>query len=365
MTLMSNKILNEFYNKYGYLPFNYKKNEIKKEDESEDKDKENIKEVKKATTLTTENVHGGKEATKDIENSPNNANNGIQNKQNSNKEGETGENKNKGGNQKSSKEANKEGKDNVKTNSFSLNKHHTVSEINDILNNRKSSLLNLNRQIQNEEEATTKIVKIIKQISKKHSGFNYTKSLEGSYDTNAIAKHLVSYKKHLIPRDKHKKSGAKTITFFIDTSMSMYLYKDAIVKAIDILEKQGFKCILIGGGNGLWDEDVEDDCYRVRNTLEGFGVGTVPKLCRLTIGTSIKLCNSSEFSVIVADFDGLSDFVKLAQGCNKDKVPYFLSTENRYSWIDPCEHDWVSSEYCKYDMSKVYDISYVNETEEY
>lgn len=52
--------------------------------------------------------------------------------------------------------------------------------------------------------------------------------------------------------------------------------------------------------------------------------------------------------------------VKLAQGCNKNKVPYFLSTENRYSWSNPCEHDWVRYEYSKYDMSKVYDISYEN-----
>mgnify|MGYP001138612968 FL=1 len=112
-------------------------------------------------------------------------------------------------------------------------------------------------------------------------------------------------------------------------------------------------------------KDVEDDCYGVRDTLESFRVGTIPKLCRLTLETSIKLCNSSEFSIVIADFDGLSDFVKLAQGCNKDKVPHFLSTENRYSWTNPCEHDWVSPEYCKYDMSKVYDISYLNKNNEY
>ncbi len=369
---MNINIVKEFMRKYGVSVFPC--NILSEEDDDEfndatDKEKEHIEEVKEATNLTSEIVHGGNEATKDIINSPNSANNGIKDKS-SEKEGNKGENKGEGsnkntksgiGNNKKDKEGNGLGnkrQDGEVKISCPVNK--IKENIDNILDNRKD----FNYQVETTKEATDKMVAIIKTIAKRHKGFY--KSFEGGslYDANNIARHLITNEFHLIPKDKYKKSNAKIIEFYIDTSMSVFLYKQAIISAIQLLEKQGYKCILRGCGNGFWHEDCSNDSYNVRNTLESFGVGTVPNICRVTETTAIKLCNKAEFSVIIADFDGLSSIVRVARGCNKDKVPYLLSTENRYSWDYPTEHNWVESEYDSYDMQKVFDISYVSEEEE-
>lgn len=62
-----------------------KKEEENAEKEPIQKEEEGIEEVAEATTKTSEDVHGGDEATKDIENSINPADNGMQNKRNLNK----------------------------------------------------------------------------------------------------------------------------------------------------------------------------------------------------------------------------------------------------------------------------------------
>ena len=59
----------------------------------------------------------------------------------------------------------------------------------------------------------------------------------------------------------------------------------------------------------------------------------------------------------MADFDGLSSICEMAKLCQKDKVPYLLSTEDRYPWEDPTLHDWVDPELCDYNPELVFDVS--------
>lgn len=127
---------------------------------------------------------------------------------------------------------------------------------------------------------------------------------------------------------------------------------------VEILERQGYKCYIAACGNGFYSRDMEeDDYYDTRKTLESYGVGKVNKIACPTPQTAAKMANDAEFSIIFADFDGLSSICKMASLCQKDKVPYFLSTENRYSWNDPTEHNWVDPEWCEYDKTRIYDIS--------
>ena len=67
--------------------------------------------------------------------------------------------------------------------------------------------------------------------------------------------------------------------------------------------------------------------------------------------------NNAEFSIILADFDGLSSICEMAKLCQKDKVPYFLSTEDRYPWEDPTLHNWVDPDLCDYNPELIYDVS--------
>ena len=77
------------------------------------------------------------------------------------------------------------------------------------------------------------------------------------------------------------------------------------------------------------------------------------------------MCNASEVSIIVADFDGLSSIVRVAMGASK--TPYLFSIEDRYSLMYPTEHDWVDPDFCEYPNSDqyVYNICEYKDDEDY
>ena len=125
-----------------------------------------------------------------------------------------------------------------------------------------------------------------------------------------------------------------------------------------MLEKQGYECYIAACGNGFYERDmIEDEYYGTRRTLEEYKTGKVSKIACPTPQTAAKMANEAEFSVVLADFDGLSSICEMANLCQKDKVPYFLSTEDRYPWEDPTLHEWVDPDLCYYNPKLVYDVS--------
>ena len=47
----------------------------------------------------------------------------------------------------------------------------------------------------------------------------------------------------------------------------------------------------------------------------------------------------------------------MAKLCQKDKIPYLLSTDDRYPWEEPTYQDWVDPDMCDYNKKYVYDVS--------
>lgn len=217
--------------------------------------------------------------------------------------------------------------------------------------------INFDYKCENQEQITLKMVAIIRRIAKGYTGLSKNCGFE-RYDENKIAKHLVSYRKDLIIKDKYTKNDSRVVEIYIDTSMSMYMYKNAIKESVILLEKQGYTCVIRSCDNGFCNTyDLEKDDYEIRQMLEDIGVGVIPEICRPCEKRAIENCNNADFSIVIADFDGLSSIVRVARGCNKDKVPYLISTESRYSFKNPTEHIWVEKKYSTYDMSKVFDVS--------
>ena len=175
--------------------------------------------------------------------------------------------------------------------------------------------------------------------------------------------HIFKYQNYKLLNDKYDLKDARYVQFFIDTSgvynnSSNRLLNTLIPEVIKILEMQGYECNLAACGNGFYGKDmVEDEYYGTRKTLENYKAGHVSKIACPTAETAAKMANEAEFSIVLADFDGLSSICYMASLCQKDKVPYFLSTEDRYPWDDPTMHDWVDPDLCEYDMKKVYDVS--------
>lgn len=270
------------------------------------KEQEYIEEVVEAITYTSEDVHGGNEATGDIEDSPNASNNGIN----------------------------------------EINSHYVESNID----------IETNWYGENDckTDLSIYIINAVIDIYKKYSN-SKTSNGYRLYDTRKIVKHLLSHQEYKIPKDKYSKSESKDVLFFIDTSGSVIDYY-TINESIKMLEKIGFNCYICGAGNGFIQEDMDDDPYGVRQTLIDIGAGKLAKIVRPSLTSAIKMANEATFSIIIADFDGLSDFVKLSLGVSKNKIPYFLSTENRYSWDNPTEHDWVEENFCYYPKERIYTL---------
>lgn len=207
-----------------------------------------------------------------------------------------------------------------------------------------------------------KVIQIIKDISLKHAGIDKNDGVE-TFDKKEMMTHIFKYQNYKLLNDKYDLKDARYVQFFIDTSgvynnSSNRLLNTLIPEVIKILEMQGYECNLAACGNGFYGKDmVEDEYYGTRKTLENYKAGHVSKIACPTAETAAKMANEAEFSIVLADFDGLSSISYMASLCQEDKVPYFLSTEDRYPWEKPSLHNWVDPYMCEYDMKKVYDVS--------
>ncbi|KIE44700.1 hypothetical protein U732_93 [Clostridium argentinense CDC 2741] len=305
------------------------------QEENEQKEKENISEVKEAVTFTSEEVHGGNEATKDILNSQSNAEDGEK--------------------EKNSKNSGSKGTQNSKKNKNKFNKNEK-SKLENIL---KSNIKKYgSEEIYSFEEMALKVTSIIrkclkeKKCSGKEQGYDF-------YDIKQISKDLIKRRKYKIPYDKYEYEETKQAMFFLDTSGSLQSIYPSIIASIELLIKQGYEISVAGCGNGFWEEDADDDCYGVRSTLAKIPGTKIAKIARPTYKTAARMANEADISFVVADFDGLSSIKKMALCCSKSNVPYFLCTEDRYSWSYPTDHDWVNYEYSIYPREdRVYDVSW-------
>ena len=216
---------------------------------------------------------------------------------------------------------------------------------------------------QNREEYLKKyIFEIIKKIAAQHAGIDKQDGSE-TYDKKQMLGHMLKHQNYRLLGDKYDLRDARYVQFFIDTSGvygcgSNKILHELMPEVISMLERQGYECYIAACGNGFYQRDmVEDEYYGTRKTLEGYKTGKVSKIACPTPQTAAKMANEAEFSIILADFDGLSSICEMANLCQKDKIPYFLCTEDRYPWEDPTLHDWVNPELCDYNPEFVYDVS--------
>ena len=342
-------------------------------------------EVTPATSKTSEDTHGGDEATKEIKDSPNSADDGENpDKENKSKKtkntGEDGKGDGSGtGDKQTSSEEKKESDDKKSKEEQDEDYFITTDGKNPSKNEPKTSPKDLQQIVeklfeekkkkeddfksQNKQAYLKKyIFEIIKKIAAQHAGIDKQDGSE-TYDKKQMLRHMLKYQNYRLLSDKYDLSDARYVQFFIDTSGvygcgSNKILHELMPEVISLLERQGYECFIAACGNGFYQRDmVEDEYYGTRKTLEGYKTGKVSKIACPTPQTAAKMANEAEFSVILADFDGLSSICEMANLCRKDKIPYFLCTEDRYPWEDPTLHDWVDPELCDYNPELVYDVS--------
>lgn len=318
-------------------------------------------EVAPATSKTTEDTHGGDEASKEIKDSPNSVDGG----ENPDKENKSKKTKNTGENGKGdgqgedyfiTTDGKNPNKSKPKTTPEDL--QQAVEKLFEEKKKKQDDFKSQNRQ----EYLKKYIFEIIKKIAAKHAGIDKQDGSE-TYDKKQMLGHMLKHQNYRLLSDKYDLRDARYVQFFIDTSGvygcgSNKILHELMPEVISMLERQGYECYIAACGNGFYQRDmVEDEYYGTRKTLEGYKTGKVSKIACPTPQTAAKMANEAEFSVILADFDGLSSICEMANLCQKDKIPYFLCTEDRYPWEDPTLHDWVDPELCDYNPELVYDVS--------
>lgn len=280
-------------------------------------DDDEEKPLMEATSKTSEDVHGGDEATKSIENSPSAANEGKE---------ENEEN--------SSEAAGKNSKDEMSSDAAqSGGMTHNASDI----------LAAIENEPFDDKGAVQRAFDhVVRCIRGKAEG-----GIAKGWDGRKMVKHLLSKQLNRVPNDRKRTGACKTVVVAIDCSGSCWAYLDIINKSLQKLSKT-HKVVIVDVSNGFnRNEDVcahDADPYENRRRLEetfcdGSRIVMHSSITTPSVDTAAKLAEQSEAMIIVADYDGYRSIVESVNLIrNHSKYPWFVDLEERYD--DPSDHCW-------------------------
>lgn len=260
------------------------------------------KEVRESATQTTEDTHGGSEATKSIEKSPSSADDGKEEKHNSTSKGDRSTN--------------------------------TITDIISALNNKEHE----KRQVMAKAFAT-----VLKNTKGKAEGGRKARM---GWDGRAIVKHYVSGMLNRIPTDRLRAGAVRTVTIAIDCSRSCWRYLAEINQAIKHIARF-YHVSIVDCSNGFDTKvdrlaDMEDPHENRRRLEEAFcndGAKMHPTITTPSIETAAKIAEQSEAFIVLSDYDGYKSICKVVQQVtNPQRYPWFIDLEEIYD--DPSEHDW-------------------------
>ena len=332
------------------------------------------KEVVESTTESSEDTHGGSEATKSIEDSPSSADDGEEEKDNSTSKGkgDTGTSSSgKDGNADAESsggecsddsedtDADKEGsgtgtefKDGE--GSGVLGDTDAIKEGKDsgdnsseVTNKIVSDLISAFEEGATDRRNREAIVNAFEMVLKNTKGKSDKGNRLGGWDGRAITKHYISGMLNRIPTDRRRYGAVKQVTVAIDCSGSCWTYLNEINRAIRHIARF-YNVQILDCSNGFnvdKDSTVSDkDPYDNRKRLEeAFCTNTRIKMHSVittpSIETAAKIAEQSEAFIVLADYDGYTSICRMVQQVtNPAKYPWFLDLEERYE--DSSDHDW-------------------------
>ena len=308
------------------------------------------KEVMESTTESSEDTHGGSEATKSIEDSPSSADDGEEEKDNSTSKGKGDGAESNGGEGTGDSEdtdADKEGKgagtDPSGDDGECAGKGGESNEVtNKIVTDLISAFEKEAKTIHDKEAVTRALEMVLKNTKGKSDKGNRL----GGWDGRAITKHYISGMLNRIPTDRKKYGAVRQVTVAIDCSGSCWTYLNEINQALRHIARfynvQILDCS--NGFNAEQDSTVTDsDPYNNRKRLEeAFCTHRIkmhPVITTPSIETAAKIAEQSEAFIVLADYDGYTSICRMVQQVtNPAKYPWFLDLEERYE--DPSDHSW-------------------------
>lgn len=200
-------------------------------------------------------------------------------------------------------------------------------------------------------EAEKKITETIVQICEQDCG--RIKNAPTSWDTRAMSRDVAIGRWDRVLRDKKWSLKPRKLVIFWDQSGSCDSYIGAVHNALKTVAELGYRCTLFDASNGI--EKVEsvvwvktgphqttDDYYqngpRLRKVAKDIGAKTDSNIICPSIADFIKICEKADVVMVLQDYDCVEPLFKAASKVSKRKCPHFIDLETRYD--EPYEHDW-------------------------
>ena len=306
---------------------------VQAEDDPDDK------EVLDCGSQTTEDCHGGLEATRSIEDSPSVAENGQEDRDSDQTEnGGEGED---GQEDRDSDQTGGEGEGDAVTDK--------VAALLNALRERKEQAED--PEMVEWAEAEKRVTEAIVHICEQDCG--RIKNAPTSWDTRAMSRDVAVGRWDRVLRDKKWSYRPRNLVVFWDQSGSCDSYISAVHNALKTVAELGYRCTLFDASNGI--EEVEsvvwtktgpnqttEDYYqngpRLKKVAKNIGAKTDKNIICPSIADFIQICEKADVVIVLQDYDCVQPLFEAASKVSGKKCPHFIDLETRYS--EPCEHDW-------------------------
>lgn len=357
-----------------------------KPQESEQAEDDPAKEVRDdCDSQTTEDCHGGQEATRSVEKSPSVAENGQEDRdsdqtQNSGEDDDgTGKNgtettgtgeENGGSDGTGSGHGDKTGTDSVAEENQDTSEQDLGDEAGNkdtaeakntktaklravlgYLEQNASAEERYSMETPEEKQTMQNIYNCIVDICK--SACKGVRSQQTKWDTRAMVRDICGFRRDRVLRDKLWNFKPRKLAIFWDQSGSCDWYFAAVANALKEVAGLGYRCWLYDCSNGLAENKsvVTHVCGPNQTTEDGYNNG--PRLRRIAnrMGCNvdrtyikpnqadfIKICHEFDVVIVLQDYDYVESVWFAARKIEAKKCPHFIDLDDRYN--HPAEHDW-------------------------
>lgn len=311
---------------------------------------------------TTEDCHGGNEATRSVKNSPSVAENGQEDRDSDQTEngGEDGDGE---GGDEGTSSGSGDSHDDTDTDEGegdSSTNNKLVTALLTVLKEKKEQVdakaerakaFHEDPEMVDWIEAEKKITETIIHICEQDCG--RVKNAPTSWDTRAMSRDIAIGRWDRVLCDKKWSRRPRNLVIFWDQSGSCDSYIDAVHNALKTVAELGYRCTLFDASNGIetttsvvWHktkpnqttEDFYQNGPRLKEVAKDIGTKTDSNIICPSIADFVKICEKADIVMVLQDYDCVEPLFTAATKVSRRKCPHFIDLETRYN--EPYEHNW-------------------------
>lgn len=311
---------------------------------------------------TTEDCHGGNEATRSVKNSPSVAENGQEDRDSDQTEngGEDGDGE---GGDEGTSSGSGDSHDDTDTDEGegdSSTNNKLVTALLAVLREKKEQVdakaerakaFHEDPEMVDWIEAEKKITETIIHICEQDCG--RVKNAPTSWDTRAMSRDVAIGRWDRVLCDKKWSRRPRNLVIFWDQSGSCDSYIDAVHNALKTVAELGYRCTLFDASNGIetttsvvWHktkpnqttEDFYQNGPRLKEVAKDIGTKTDSNIICPNIADFVKICEKADIVMVLQDYDCVEPLFTAATKVSRRKCPHFIDLETRYN--EPYEHNW-------------------------